>query len=666
MHILRRKKPWALSGLLLLVMILGICSVVYAINSGQTSAKPEVEPPVKTMEIPVVGTVGKLQELLTQSAALQDSLYGPRRDMMKEKSMANVSVDEAAAPAEAPVANGKADYSGTNVQVQGVDEADIVKTDGNYIYMLNQRQLSIVRAIPADKMQLVAKIKYDNNNFNPRDLYVDAKHLIVIGDAYRNNPQPLSQEKRMICPGPPQYSSQTCKAVIYNLNDKTNPAKNREIELEGYCLSTRKVGSSLYLVANRNIDYYRPGDPVILPSYRDSATGKDFQYLSCDRINYFPDCLYNAYVMVVAINTDNLDQKVDIKTYLGNGDNIYASPSNLYIAVNSYPRVQPLLKDSAFPEKQAEVETEVYRFALQGASTVCTGKGTVPGAILNQFSMDEHQGFLRIATTSGDMWNRGDNTSKNHIYVLDKELKPAGKLENIAPGEKIYSTRFMGDRAYMVTFRNVDPFFVIDLKNPQKPQILGKLKIPGYSDYLHPYDENHIIGFGKDTVEMKGWNGESQAFYQGLKIAVFDVTRVDQPVEMSRAVIGDRGTDSELLNNHKALLFSKEKNLLAFPVTLMELGANNTKKVDGAPAYGSFTFQGAYIYNIDLKNGLQYKGRISHLESDDYQRAGDYWYESDNNIKRVLYIGNVLYTVSPGQIKAQSIADLKPISSLKL
>lgn len=280
--------------------------------------------------------------------------------------------------------------------------------------------------------------------------------------------------------------------------------------------------------------------------------------------------------------------------------------------------------------------------------------------------MDEHKGYFRIATTTGEVWSSGQDISKNHIYVLNSELKLAGKVENIAPGEKIYSTRFMGDRAYMVTFRNVDPFFVIDLKNPQKPAILGKLKIPGYSDYLHPYDENHIIGFGKDTVEMKGWDGEPQAFYQGLKIAIFDVTNVSQPVEMSKVVIGDRGTDSEILNNHKALLFSKEKNLMAFPVTLMEKTPGVKDKANTSPAYGSFSFQGAYIYNIDLKNGLKYKGRISHLEPADYQKAGDYWYDSDNNINRVLYIGNVLYTISPGKIKAQSIANLKLISSLEL
>jgi inhibitor of cysteine peptidase len=658
-------KHWVLSSLLLLVMVFGICGVVYAINS--QTVKPDVPKATdKVPELPVVGTVEKLEELLSSSAAWQKERLSGGRTMVMEKNMATEAADQAASPVPAPTANAKADYSDTNVQVQGVDEADIVKTDGSYIYTLKNKQLSVVKAVPANKMKLVSKISFDTN-FNPRDIYIDAKHMIVIGDCYRNNPQPVNNVKRMIYPGPPQYNPQTCKAIIYNINDKSKITVSREIELEGNCLSTRKIDSSLYLVSNNGIPYYRPGDPIILPSYRDSAFSKEFQSISCDKINYFPDCVYRSYVIVASVNTDNLDQKVDIKTYLGNGDNIYASTANLYIALTSYPPMQPLLEDSANPQtppEPPELKTEIYRFILQGASTKYSGQGTVPGTILNQFSMDEHKGYFRIATTTGEVWSQGPNISKNHIYILDNTLKLAGKVENIAPGEKIYSTRFMGDRAYMVTFRNVDPFFVIDLKDPQKPQILGKLKIPGYSDYLHPYDENHIIGFGKDTVEMKGWDGESQAFYQGLKIAVFDVTNVSQPVEMSKVVIGDRGTDSEILNNHKALLFSKEKNLLAFPVTLMEKAPG--VKDNNTPAYGSFSFQGAYIYNIDLKNGLQYKGRISHLEPADYQKAGDYWYDSDNNIKRVLYIGNVLYTISPGQIKAHSIADLKLISSLEM
>jgi len=659
----QKNKHLTLAGVLLLVMIFCTCGVVYAINNNP--AEPKTPNIADNTAIPVVGTVEKLQALLDESCSRQANFYHNDVNIMRKSIAVDSAVmDQAATPA--PGANGVADYSGTNIQVKGVDEADIVKTDGNYIYTLNQNKLYIVKARPADKMQNVSTISFAEG-FNPRDLYVDSKHLIVIGESYQNSVKPSITENKLRYPHPGYYDSPTCKVIIYDITNKSNPFVSRAIEIEGYCLSTRKIGTSLYLVANRNTNYYRPGDPIILPAYRDTAMGKDFQSLSCDQIYYFPDCIYNSYIIVAAINTNNLGQKVDIKTYLGSGENIYASASNLYIAVNSYPPVRPLLNDSAFPEtRSSEVNTEIYRFALQGASTTCTGRGTVPGTILNQFSMDEYNDYFRIATTTGNIWSTGDDISQNHIYVLDKDLEITGKLENIAPGEKIYSTRFMGERAYMVTFRKVDPFFAIDLKDPQKPQILGKLKIPGYSDYLHPYDENHIIGFGKDTIEMKGWNGESQAFYQGLKVAIFDVTNVSQPVEMSRVIIGDRGTDSEILNNHKALLFSKEKNLIAFPVTLMELAPSQKQNINQIPAYGTFTFQGAYIYYIDLEKGLQYKGRISHLDAADYQRAGDYWYNSAKNINRVLYIGETLYTVSPGRIQTHKLDDLSFISSLDL
>jgi uncharacterized secreted protein with C-terminal beta-propeller domain len=146
----------------------------------------------------------------------------------------------------------------------------------------------------------------------------------------------------------------------------------------------------------------------------------------------------------------------------------------------------------------------------------------------------------------------------------------------------------------MVTFKQVDPFFVLESGEPAQPKILGKLKIPGYSDYLHPYDENHFIVLARKTVEASGFNGESTAYYQGLKIAIFDVTDVSQPVEMSKVVIGDRGSDSELLRNHKALLFSRDKTLLALPVSVMTIDQKNVKESSAnIPEYGSFSFQGA-------------------------------------------------------------------------
>jgi inhibitor of cysteine peptidase len=217
----------------------------------------------------------------------------------------------------------------------------------------------------------------------------------------------------------------------------------------------------------------------------------------------------------------------------------------------------------------------------------------------------------------------------------------------------------------MVTFKKVDPLFVIDLKNPSAPNLLGKLKIPGYSDYLHPYDENHIIGFGKDAVEVLNESdpkASTTAFYQGMKIALFDVTDVANPVEMFKESIGDRGTDSELLHNHKALLFSKEKGLLAFPVTVTKRAVNSSN----AMQYGQFDYQGMYVYNLSLEKGFQLRGRITHLSQEKLNKAGGGWYESNLNINRGLYIGDILYTISQGKLKANNLSTLQEVSQITL
>jgi uncharacterized secreted protein with C-terminal beta-propeller domain len=247
-----------------------------------------------------------------------------------------------------------------------------------------------------------------------------------------------------------------------------------------------------------------------------------------------------------------------------------------------------------------------------------------------------------------------------------------GAVEDIAPGERIYSVRFMGDRAYMVTFRTVDPLFVLDLKDPARPKILGALKIPGYSQYLHPYDENHLIGFGKDTVEVavKNSQGEEQfttAYYLGLKLALFDVSDVTAPKEKFVVNIGDRGSESELLYNHKALLFSREKGLLAFPASVAEVSPGQKDLyTTGAPPYGEFTFQGLYVYHLDPDTGFTLRGRISHLSDEDMLKSGYGYWDGEKSVQRGLYIDDTLYTMSQKILKANSLSTLGEIRAVEI
>ena len=238
-----------------------------------------------------------------------------------------------------------------------------------------------------------------------------------------------------------------------------------------------------------------------------------------------------------------------------------------------------------------------------------------------------------------------------------------GRLEDLAPGEKIYSARFMGDRCYLVTFKKVDPLFVIDLRDPYIPRVLGQLKIAGYSDYLHPYDENHIIGIGKETVEAE--EGDF-AWYQGVKISLFDVTDVEHPKEIAKYEIGDRGTDSPVLRDHKAFLFDKSKNLLVMPVLVAEI--DPAKYPHGIPpnTYGDYVWQGTYVFNISLTQGLVFKGRITHLENDSDLLKSGYYFSSEYSVKRTLYIDNVLYTISDKMIKMNSLQNLEEINEIEL
>ncbi|MGE5423231.1 MAG: beta-propeller domain-containing protein, partial [Ignavibacteriales bacterium] len=625
-------------------------------TSGTSST---AKPAVTKNNLPVVGSASNLQKLLAEYQNNQPRLM---YDSMVMKSVSPTAATNAPAPAaESASGTGSGDYSKTNVQVQGVDEADIIKTDGSYIYQVNDQKIYIIKAKPADKMTITDTIAYTSTGFSPAELYVDASHLVVIGSYYESGPILYEGDaKRMMAPSimPPRPYKNTVRAIVYDIRDKKNVKKVREVDVEGSYVSSRKIGSSIYLVANKWIDYYTNStgsESDLRPSYKDTAVKNGFMPINYTSIRYFPGCIEPNYIIIAGLDLNKKDP-VKVETYLGPGQNIYCSDKNLYVAASKYNYgIMPLAKDSVAPERSTEPTTNVYRFALNSGSATFSEKGEVPGTILNQFSMDENDSYFRIATTTGDAWRTDEGTSKNNIYVLNSNMSVVGKLENIAPGEKIYSTRFLGNRVYMVTFKTVDPFFVIDLKNPKQPKILGALKIPGFSDYLHPYDENHVIGFGKDTIETKAWGDQPQAFYMGMKVAIFDVTNVAKPVEMFKETIGDRGTDSELLRNHKALLFSKEKNLLAFPVTVMKIDGQTIQE-GGMPAYGNFSFQGAYVYNIDLVHGFKLKGRITHLTNEDYVKAGQYWYDDKSNVERIMYIGNDLYTMSKNMIKANNLS----------
>ncbi len=624
------------------------------------------EPVKQTKEIPkfsscteIKNTFEAAQNNYGRSYGIMDMIGAP---MMSESGTAKSDSSSSATPR----------YSETNIQVEGVDEADIVKTDGKYIYVISNKNLIIAEAFPAETAQILSKTDLE---FNPTEIFIHKDVVLVFGQSYREYEK--QNAEKSIAPGEyyPYYGSNLAVIKMIDISSKENPEIKRTVEFEGSYLNSRKINENVYFVINSYPNYrvLEDGGDGIVPLYSDSDKGDEFKEISrCTDIGYLPPINPESFVTLASISMNNFNSEIEKETVVGSAQNLYASQENLYIAQTQYNYTDyiPIVSEVVDVVKSVisnnTEQTSVHKFSLQNGKIGYLGVMQAPGRILNQFSMDEFEGNFRIATTAGNASRMGGNTS-NNIYIFGEDLEIKGKLEDLAPGEQIYSARFMGKKGYLVTFKKIDPLFVIDLSNAENPKVLGKLKIPGYSDYLHPIDETHLIGIGKDTIEAK--EGDF-AWYQGIKIAVFDVSDVEHPKEMYKEIIGDRGTESYALQDHKAFLFDKEKNLLVIPVQLAEISDEQREAYERGdrwgPMYGDFTFQGAYVYNLSLENGFQLQGRITHLDEDDdsLEKSGYYYSGGGTEVKRSLFIGDVLYTISNNKILANSLEDLSLIKTL--
>ena len=579
------------------------------------------------------------------------------------------------APAATTSEATSSDYSTTNIQVEGVDEADIVKSDGEYLYIVSGNNLTIVKAYPPEEAAVVSKITLDGSISG---IFINGNKLAIFETDYtyytlydgvavqESSSTAKEVDERTeesngttgedVAPENSKtitYEPPTTSVKVYDLSDKANPVLTRDFSIDGNYFSSRMVGDYVYVVVTM-YTYYTETD-IALPRVQEED---DTEVIQATDIYYcgLSDSSY-TFTTIAALNINNDSQEPTHETIvLGATSGIYVSQDNIYVTFPDY----------SYQEDET-MKTAIQRIKIDGQAITIEATGEVPGYVLNQFSMDEYNGYFRVATTVYN-WNlrtfAAEETTRNNVYVLDMDLNIVGKLEDLAPGEQIYSARFMGNRCYVVTFRNIDPLFVIDLANPAAPTVLGELKVTGYSGYLHPYDENHIIGIGKETDYDET---EDFALYQGVKISLFDVSDVSNPVEIDKFEIGDRGTDSPILYDHKSLLFDREKNLLVIPVAVAEIDENDYP--EGVPdwAYGNYVWQGAYVLDISL-DGIDLRGTITHM--DDNTIAGgkySYYYEYANYIvQRAFYMDDVLYTVSNMKVKMNNLQTLAEINEIEL
>lgn len=559
--------------------------------------------------------------------------------------------EESAAPADsAQSVAGSGSYSTTNVQVAGIDEADIVKTDGKYIYIAGN---SAVRIVGADNGKLSddTAIRLSAGK-NVNEIYVDGDRLILLGTrseyTYREEKpgRPVSDGGGMeVMPAPavdlplldiegdepqsdiaadimPRYeTSKTFSYVdIYDISNPLKPVFLKGHEMEGYYQSSRKNGEIVYLVTNA----YPSG--IVLPLMKDTTVSTKAFPMELDDVMIMPRHPSPGYLIVSAVNV-NTEEKTEVEAITAYGSTMYMNDSALYLAFNN---------NSA--------DTSIIKFELAGMKVGYAGSGDVPGYLLNQFSMDEHEGHLRVATTD---WEKNSNS----LYILDQSLNVSGSVENLAEGESIYSVRFMGDKGYVVTFRTIDPLFVFDLSDPKNPVLTGELKVPGFSSYLHPVGEDLLLGIGADTYEIyrKDSSGKDVVIgtrQGGIKFSLFDVSDMGKPKEISKYVTGDSGSSSEALYNHKAIMLDPSKERVAIDAYL---GGENPEK-----GYR----QAAVVMNYGGEK-LSLKGVIDSEPSGVYGSDIPY-------ARRLLYIGDELYYVQDGRITSYDYESLKQIDTLVL
>lgn len=547
---------------------------------------------------------------------------------------------------------GDVSYSGTNVQVAGIDEADIIKTDGQYFYVfdMNRNAIYIVSAKGSD-MKLTSEILLEGEmggNEMGREMYLSGNRLVLLVSGFRvDEKQEYSKNAGEYIP----YIKETAvtKVFTYDISDKSAPKLVSTLEQDGRMITSRMTEGKLYVVSSYGNYYgwFKPMDGA-----REKTGKTDDLYMEyipmVAGMPVAPDCIYisdepvsQKFLVVTSMDPEHPEQYTDVKSLLADGDECYVSNNYIYVASSRWQSYE-----------HPYDRTEIYRFAYDKGVITPAGQVTVKGTLDDQFSMDEHNGHLRVVTTVNEyvyMTNKGpltdingdgrlddtdlaelhgsvyisDSKRYNSLYIYDDTLSLVGSIENLAPDEHIKSARLMGDVGYFVTFRQTDPLFSVDLSDPKHPKVLGELKIPGFSTYLHPFGENLLLGIGYDADETTGWT-------ECVKLSMFDVSDPSNVKEVHKHSLTDF-TYTGVENDHKAVLIDAEKGIIGFPVR----GYGNTGE------YNVYV-----VYSYDEKEGF------SRLLSEGYAMDynGEYYefkYELFTCDCRGAYIGDTFYIMNP-------------------
>ena len=442
-------------------------------------------------------------------------------------------------------------HSETYKQVDGVDEADIVKTDGKYIYVLDQTDNSVaVYSAKNGKAKQVSRKFFDSQDDNFAEMYLDGDYIYVVGDTYSDK-----REKAFV--------------MTLNIADKKEIKVTDTYEQSGRYSTSRMSGGCVYLISTT---YFNTKKFV---PFCTNENG-NYKKIPATDICAFECCQRPEYVIVGAVDTNSgKHRKTKTKAVMGGAENVYCNTEHLFIACNDYRR--------------GRLKTQIIKYALDGVKIDEQATGSVNGRVLNQWAFDEKDGYLRVATTA----NNSVGAEINKLFVLDSNLKTVGSAGGYAKNEHIEAVRYIGDMAYVITYETTDPLFCIDLSNPKNPQITGEVKISGFSTNLVPIGKDKLMGIGHATEDTE-W-GEAR---NGVKLALFDISDKNNPKVLDEKVY--KNCTSAAQSTHKAILQNSTENYLAIPMSWESMDESDTWYSEGGAVI--FTEQNGKIKIIGEKS----------------------------------------------------------------
>ena len=651
----KKKIPWRRLGSMVAVLALVVCSGIYitVTRVDKNSGTGQTDSIAMTDTQQTVGEAGETEEAEHVDVASLGTMYHRASDYKEvyqtllkgyqqnwiegemsaetstatseDKASGNAAKDESADMdlSEGSKEGGK-DYSTTNLQMEGVDESDIAKIDGSYIYTVEDKYI-VITDIRDGKLEEVTRFLPKDCGAADRvmEIYVDGDQLILVVQGYEtsldgnskagadkenkdeeNSDETYSDEETAASEDSAFWYEMNGKSItqiqVYSIVDRKNPEFEGRLIQDGYYNTSRKIGDVVYLFTQYNMTSDVTSYVEKKHGVEDLKEGNGVSSLAeavIPKVNgekvaaseiYLPESSGESGILVSSLDVNKPDKVLDSKLVISGYAQTYISKDALYLYEEDY--------DGA-------MITNIAKFALDEGRISGVAAAAVSGYVRDTFAINASDGYLRVLTTD---YSTEDEV--NALYILDENMKLTGQLTGIAPGEEIYAARFMGNTGYFVTYRNTDPLFTVDLSDPAKPEIIGELKVTGFSEYLHFWDDTHLLGIGYESDENTG-------NIENIKLSMFNIENPGEVTEEAKLVLKDVDY-SEALYDYKSVIISKDKNLIG--LVCEDYSGSRTKQTYQIYSYENGTFKkqaeipGINGVNYENVRGM-YSGNVFYL-----------------------------------------------------